>query len=91
VVAHNAGSGARVLSRFFFRPSETAQSGPQRLYHEKRRTRFSLPEESHTAASGGESGAAHRHALLFLFAEHPQIHSVNVFLALLHETLLLLR
>ena len=82
---------ARLLSCLSFRPSEPAQNGPQRPYYEKRRTRLSLPEESHTAAPGGESGAAHRPVLLFPFAEYPKIHSVNVCLALPHETLLFLR
>ena len=76
---------------FFFRPSETGQNGPQRAHHENWRTRLSSPEESHTAAPGGESGAAHRPVLLFPVAEHPQIHPVDFGSALPHETLLLLR
>lgn len=79
------------LSCLYFRPSETAQNGPQRPNHEKGRTRSIPAEESHTAASGGESGATHRLALMFLITEHPKIYLVSLHLALPHETLLFLR
>ena len=66
-------------------PRKVAHSGSQG------RTRPASAEGMHTAASGGESEAVHRLALVSLLTEHPQIYSVNLRLALPHETLLIFR